>query len=40
MTCRLHHVGDLARIGGHHQALTHACFGDAPDDPKDERLAC
>jgi hypothetical protein len=39
MARRLYHLGDLARIGRHDEAVTHACLGDAPDHPKDERLA-
>jgi hypothetical protein len=36
---RLHHVGDLAGIGGDDEALAHASLGNAPHDPEDERLA-
>jgi hypothetical protein len=39
MTRGLDHVGDLARIRGDDEALTHAGLGNAPEDPEDERLA-
>ncbi len=40
MTGRLHHLGDLARIGRNDDTLTHTSLGDAADDPEDERFAC
>src|SRR5579859_7682177 len=40
MACRTHHAGDGFRIGGDHQAITHAQLGDATYYPEDEGVTC